>query len=233
MHGSVLQNDDYIEYSSKYTVEVLSMGRLDEAIEKGEKKAATYTGHRNGKEIEFMISWPGLTAEEIEALRASKAGQYNDTGGIPMTYLVNPHTLEKVTEWQGGGVTAKKIMEAADEARDALEEEHGEGFSPKDFNKFLAAEAKAWKRVTKDDFTKALKEVDKQVAKAEDWPEAMQLRVQTLRRLVVEAAERRLEEVEALLTENPRKGKPALRKLISKLKGTGLVERAKELLANA
>jgi hypothetical protein len=225
----VLQNDDYIQFATENTVEVLALSRLDEAIGKQEARAATFEGHRRGEPVQYLVSWPNLTAADVDALHKSKAGQYNDTGAIPVTFLVNPHTLEEITRWKGA-VTVDDLVEAVKAARKTLEEAHGEGFARKAFLKFLAAEEKAWEKVVKGDFAAAVKEVDKAIAKSAEWPEPMAMRGQTLRRLVIEAAEKRLAEVEALLGEDPAKGKAELRKLLPKLKGTGLEERAKALL---
>jgi hypothetical protein len=229
MHSAVLENTKYREFAETGTVEVLCLSRLDEGIEKGDPRAATYEGQRNGKPVQMMVNFPGLTADEVNALNASKAGRYNDTGGIPVTTLVNPHTEEAIIRWQGG-TSAKTIIEAATEARATLEKEHGEGFPARTYAKFLGAEDDAWQAVAKGDFTKALKEVDAVLAKSEDWPEVMKTRGEALRRLIVEAAAARLDEIEAQSSEDLNRAKADLRKLLAKLKGTGLEERAKTLL---
>jgi len=88
VHGSVLQNKKYIKFAYENTVEVLALSRLDEGIQKGDKRAATYSGD-DGKE--YMVGWPNLTAADISSMCSSKAGSYNNTGKIPFTCIVNPH----------------------------------------------------------------------------------------------------------------------------------------------
>jgi hypothetical protein len=230
MHGSVLTNDKYAKFANENTVEVMAMGRLDEAIEKGERRASTYAGMREGREVRFMFEWPGLTAEEMNALNRSKAGTYNDTGGIPMTFLVDPHTLAEITRWRGGGTTAKDIVEGVEAARKTLAQAHGQGFSRKAWNKILEAEEDAWARVGKEDYTKAVAALDKEIAKGAGWPEEVKERLQGTRARVVAVAEARIQELETLAAEDATKAKAELRKLLRKLKGTGLESRVEAFL---
>ncbi|MFH0944691.1 MAG: hypothetical protein V2A76_05790 [Planctomycetota bacterium] len=92
MHSAVLQNKKYIKFADEGTVEVISLGGLEKGVEKGDKKAATYTQKVNGEDVEFLVEFPNLTVEEMVALNRSKASSYNDTGKIPFTALIDPFT---------------------------------------------------------------------------------------------------------------------------------------------
>ncbi len=111
MHGSVLQNKKYIKFHDENTVEVISLGSLESGIEKGDKRAGTYTAKdAAGNEVEYMISWPGLTKDDIGKLRSSPAGQFNKTGRIPYTSIVDPYTGKEMVVIKGA--TSGKIMDA-------------------------------------------------------------------------------------------------------------------------
>ena len=228
MHRSVLTNSKYMEFSAKNTVEVISVSGVREAAEGGDDRAATYEGSNLGVPVEFLCQWPGLTVDDHEALRRTKAGSYNDTGGVPFTCLVNPHDEAEMARFKGG-TPAGDLMEAVEAARETLEEEHGEGFERKTWNKITGAEEDAWEKVAKGDYTKALKVLDKAAKKMADWPEAVQARATASREAVIGHAERALDTIEELAEEDAIKAKKALRKLRPKLKGTGLEERATEL----
>ena len=87
----MLQNEKYIEFANENTVEVVALGRLDEAIQKNERKAEEYDAKdESGKPVKYMVEFPGLTREEIIALHQSKASTYNDTKGIPFTAIIDP-----------------------------------------------------------------------------------------------------------------------------------------------
>lgn len=131
MHGSVLQNDKYIDFATDNTVEVLALSRLDEAVAKGDnrnadekRKTETYDAKdKDGNPIKLMKEWPNLTYEQIIALNSSPAGQYNKTGRIPYTSVVNPFTLEEAKQLSGGqGI--KTIMEAVIEVEKTFAKEH-------------------------------------------------------------------------------------------------------------
>ncbi|MEZ6197806.1 MAG: hypothetical protein R3F20_19120 [Planctomycetota bacterium] len=135
----MMQNKKYIKFAEENTVEVLSLGSLDQAVEKKDPKAATYKT-KDGREC--MVEWPSLTFDEIMEIRKTPGGRFNDTGGIPYTCIVNPHTLEKMKFWSGGQ-SAKSIMEAAEEAKKALEKEHGKGIERKTIAKLNESIAEA------------------------------------------------------------------------------------------
>lgn len=230
MHRSVLKNDDYMDFADANTVEVIALGRLDEAIEKEDEKAATYEVEVNGEKVEYLVEWPGLTVADINALKSSKAGQYNKSGGIPYISIVDPHTEEEIVnsgEWTAR--TAKTIMEAATAALETLQEEHGKGMKRKDLRKVDDAEGDAAKAISKKDFAKAIKAVEKIAKKGKDWPEGMQERFKAMQEHVANAASEALDEIEAL--DDAKEAKRLLGRFKNKLKGTGHEDRAKALYA--
>ena len=144
MLGSVLQNKKYMKFASERTVEVIAVSALDSGISKGDARAGTYKAKdENGKEVEYLVSWPGLTIADMKKLSRSKAPGYNDTRGIPYVAIVNPHTLEKFAGWNGG--SSGKIMDAVDEAQKALKKEYGKPVSRKDLMKVRKEENKVRK----------------------------------------------------------------------------------------
>jgi hypothetical protein len=231
MHQSVMCNKKYIDFAKDNTVEVIALQRLDEGIEKKDKKAETYEAKVNGKTVEYLCEFPGLTVAEMLALNGSKASSYNDTGGIPYTCLVNPHTLEKITHWSGGGASAGTIMDAVTEAKKALVKEHGKGIARKDLKTLSDAEEVAAAKLEKADFSAAIDALGKVAPKAEKWPETLKTRLEAAKTKVVEEATKALDAIEAAKAEDPAKAKKDLAALAPKLRGTGLEQRAKDLSA--
>lgn len=229
MHRAVLRNEDYIAFADENTVEVMAIQRLDEAVGKNDEKAGTYEVEVGGQKVKYFKEYPGLTMEDVNALNGSKAGRFNDTGGIPFTCLVDPWTEEKKEFWKGSQ-TAPTLMDAVAALRKTMEEEHGKGFKRKDLRKIDEAREDALEAIGKQDFTKALKAVEAIEKKAKDWPEAVMKRIAEAKQLVLDAAKKAVDDVEAL--EDKKEAKKQLAKFRSKLKGTGQEERAAELFAS-
>lgn len=233
MHSAVMQNAKYIKFAEKNTVEVISLGSLQQGVDKQDRLAATYTATRDGKEVELMVEYPNLTLEEMLALNSSPGGQYNKTGKIPYTSIVDPHTLEEVQNWSGGQ-GAGTIMDAVNDVRKAMIKEHGKPtLTRRDLSKLTEAETDATELIEDGEFSKALDAIsDAAPEEMQEYP-MIKARVERARSGVVKAAEAALKDVEALIAEDPRKGKSALTKLTSRLKGTGLEDRAAELANEA
>lgn len=230
MHGSVLQNEKYIKFSEENTVEVLALGRLDDGISKNDPKAEKYKGKdENGQDVELMVAWPNLTAEQISALNGSKAGTYNNTGRIPYTSIVNPHTLEEITNFKGG-TGAGSIMEAVTEAKKALVKEHGPSLSRKDLGIVKEADAIIRKSLEKGDVVKALSDYSALSKKFERAGPALKEKIAAIEAPVLAAAGTQLDELEAGdLKANAAK----IDRLARALKGTSLEQRAAELLSRS
>jgi hypothetical protein len=230
MHGSVLQNEKYIKFSEKNTVEVLALQRLDEAIQKQDKRAGTYKAKDEaGNEVEYMLEWPGLTAKEIGELSSSKAGTFNDTGGIPYTAIVNPHTLEKMAFFKGG-TSASSIMDSVAEQRKALTKQYGASIDRKELTDLRKQEASIRKEMEGGDLAKAFATYTALAKKHEKSAESLKARVAQLEPPLLDAATKALDEIEAGdLKSNAAK----LDRLARALKGTSLEPRATELLARS
>src|SRR5262245_37878130 len=140
LHGALMCNKKYMEFASESTVEVISLSRLDEGIEKKEKRAETYEAKVGGKTVNYLCEFPGLTAEEMLALNRSKAASYNNTGGVPFTCVVNPWNEEMITSWQGGSASSSNVIDAVTEAKKALQKDHGKGLPGKDWKALVDAE---------------------------------------------------------------------------------------------
>jgi uncharacterized protein YccT (UPF0319 family) len=232
MHSSVLQNEDYIKFSDENTVEVIALGRLDEAITKNESKAAEFdTKDDDGKPVKRMMEYPSLSKDEMLALDRSKAASYNNTGKIPFTCVVNPWDEAEMQRFSGGQ-SAKTIMEAALAAKKTLNEAKGPSLSRPvikkfdlDAKKLLEAMPKAGTAKTLADFNKVVKGLGKDAT-------AMKAKTDKVHATIIEAATKDLDDADAALgTGDTAAAKKILDKLAPALKGTDLEARAKELVA--
>jgi hypothetical protein len=141
MHSSVLRNKKYIQFSEENTVEGSRARSPRGGDEEEDPRADTYEAKdEDGNKVQRLVSWPNLTFEQVQALRQSKAGQYNNTGAIPFTCLVDPHTLEEITRWKGGR-SATTIMDAVTAARKELSKKYGPSPSRSVLAKFRSQEA--------------------------------------------------------------------------------------------
>ncbi len=226
MHSSLLQNKKYIDFADRWTVEVISLSRLDEGIERGDRKASTYTD-KDGKE--YLLEWPNLTVEDVNGLRTSKASSYNDTGKIPFTAVIDPWTLEEVQRWSGGQA-ASTIMDTVKEHRKQLVNEHGEGIRRTDLRELAGVEAEVEELIERGEYGKAIAAIEKvSIKSANEWPQDFTARLTKARESVVAAAETMLAEIEAKMETDAAEAKRELGRVRSKLRGTGLEERALNL----
>jgi hypothetical protein len=232
LHSGILKNKKYIEFSDKNTVEVICLGSLQEGIDKKDERAETYEVEKDGTKVAYLKEFPGMTVAQMLALGASKGASYNNTGKVPYTCLVHPYTLEEVTKWEGGSASAGTIEDAVTEFRKKLEKEHGKSVSRKEIRALRELEAKALGLQEKGDFGSALAELAKTANKAKEWPEPMTARLGKAKETVVAAAKSELDKLEELAGTDRAEAKKGLEKLLGKLKGSGLEERAKALLAS-
>jgi len=230
VHGSVLQNKKYIKFASENTVEVMALGRLEEGISKNDRKAATYKA-KDG--TEYLVEFPNLTVADIKNLRSSKAGSYNNTGKIPYTAIVNPHTLEELENIKGG-YAGKTLMDIVTTHRKALAKEHGKSLSRKVLTKVRKQEQAIQGELQKESYAKALSataKLEKSVAKQ---PAALIEMVGKIKADVVAACGKKLDSLEALIGRGAKaEASKELGPLARALKGTSLEERVNGLLAQA
>lgn len=233
MHGAVLQNKKYIEFAEDNTVEVIALQRLDEAMGKekpDDPRIAQYDGvDESGNPVKFMLQWPGLTLEQIGTLNRSPAGQFNDTGGIPYTAFVDPHTGKKL-RGLSGGKSAKQVMETVEAVKAELEAQHGKGIKRSELKKFEAEAAKT-REVLKDaGAAKAFAAFSKAEKLAAKAGEAMQKRSADLLEEILKVAETELDAASEKIDSGDLAGaKKDLNSLARPLKGTRLEERVNEL----
>lgn len=228
MHSAVLQNSKYMKFAAANTVEVLSLGDLEKGIEKQDPRAATYKGKNEaGEEVDLMVSWPNLTFEQIQALRNSKAGQYNDTGKIPYTAIVDPHTLEKMS-YLAGGSSGGQVMDKVAEAQKILVKEHGKGLRRDEIEKTKAAIAKAKIELKDGDFDGAITLLEKAGHGNQKTNETLATLLNEAHAEVVAAANARFE---AIVAMEAKEQKRELRNLKSKVrKIDGLEDKVSEAL---
>jgi hypothetical protein len=231
LHGSILKNKKYIEYAEKNTVEVICLSSLQEGIDKKDPKTETYETEIGGKKVQCLVEFPGLTVDQMLALHASKGGRYNDTGKVPYTCIVDPHTLEQVQHWQGGSVSTGSLTEAIDALRKTLVEQHGKGIARKDIRTVDTGAEKVGSLIAKSDYATAMAEVKRLEGKAKEFPEVLWKRLATLRNDVDQAATAALAEIEAAAATDTVQARKSLSTLAPRLKGTSQEARAKTLLA--
>jgi len=227
----VLQNEKYIKFAEENTVEVLALSRLDEGIDKKDRRAETYKGKNDkGEEVEFLVEWPNLTPELVKSLASSKAGSYNNTGRIPYTAIVNPHTGEEMDKIQGG-FGMGKLVEVVEACKKTLNTQYGKSVSRKDLAKVNKQAEKIRDDLADGDFAKAftgIKALEKSVEKS---PEAVQALAKGVSDEAIELAGKKLDEVEGMVESDPKGAEKILGALGRALKGTSLEARAAELLA--
>ncbi len=232
MHRSVLQNKKYIKFAYDNTVEVMAMGRLQEGIDKNDPKAETYTTKdANGNKVVYLKEFPNLTVEEALALRSSKAGTYNDTGGIPYTAIVDPFTLEKLAFFKGGQ-SSKTIIDSVTEWKRVLNKQHGPSLKRSDLMAFRKGMASVEALLGDKGAAKALIAYKKFERNAKKMGEDMLERAQSFKaRRLLSAAKEELDRAEALIESGDLKAaKKLLGSLSRALKKTELHPRALELL---
>ena len=227
----MLQNKKYIAFAEENAVDVLTMDRLQEGIDKKDKRAGTYKAKdADGQEKEFLLSWPSLTVEELKKMGETKAGTYNTTGKLPYTAVVDPHTLEEMGNLPGG-FSLGALTDLVAAKKKELEKAHGKGVSRKTLTKVKEADAGIREALAAGNLAKALADsaaLQKKVAK--ESPAIVEMANKTGVE-VLEAAGKQLGEIEAMIArgEKAEAGKQ-LGPLSRALKGTTLEERALALL---
>ena len=232
MHSAVMQNKKYIKFANKNTVEVIAMGSIERGVSSGHRNARTYEvkDPLSGKIRKEFALFPGLTLEDMQKLNRSKAVSYNQSGKIPHTAIVDPFSLEKITEWVGG-TSSKAIMEQVKAALKTIRKEHGAPkLSRKDLFKIRASLKKSLLALHKKDFNRAWSEIRTVRKKAEKLPQEVQEEIRPVEAKIMDFARARLDEAQGLIEKNPAKAKMIAGGLASKLKGTALEERAQEIL---
>ena len=229
MHSAVLQGKKYIKFADESTVEVICMNGVDQGVKKGHRNALTYKKEVDGEEVELMVAFPNLTFDEMMALLRSKANQYKDADVSPYTSLVNPHTQEEMAKIIGA-FSDSKMMEKVREATKSLREEYGRGISRQEIRDLEDAEVAARAEAAKGNYGKAIAALGKASKSVADWPQQMQDRVNQARREITDAAELALDAIKETSHEDPEGALKSLSRLKQKLRGTGLEQRAKELM---
>jgi hypothetical protein len=234
VHSAVLKNKKYIQFAEENTVEVIVLSDLDKGIEAKDRRAATYKDKgEDGQARECLVEWAGLSVEDIEKLRGSKAGGYNNTGRIPYTAIVNPHTLDEM-EKIAGGYGAGTLMDLVTAKRKELEKQYGKGVSRRALTKVKEADQDIRQELAEGNLAKALAAataLEKKVAK--ESAAVIELAGKT-KAEVLAAAGKQLDELEATIGRG--ESAAALKQLgpLSRaLKGTALEERALELIEKA
>ena len=229
MHSAVLENKKYIKFSRVKTVEVAVIGQLEKGIAEGNSKAGIYRAKgSDGQEVAYMLHWPGITAKELIALGRSKAASYNKTGKVPYTCIVDPHTLKELKSWLGG-TSGKSIMNEIKAVRKNLVKHHGPGVSRAALSGLRSAEDRIPTLMRSGDFSEAMDLLEKAAGKS-DPPKAIKKRINAARKQIIDAASAQLEAIRAKAADDPAIARKELSRLVKKLRGTGLENKAKAML---
>jgi len=232
MHSAVLQNKKYIKFADRNTVEVIALGSLERGVKAHDRRAATYKAKGpDGQVVERMVEWPSLTYEQLIALDRSKAARYNTTGKIPYTSIVDPWTEQELGR---GYRSAKSIREAVKGFLKELRKAHGKGLTRKHLRQINKALVAVRKSIKDQDYAKAL-DILKKVSpkKSQSLPKAFTEKLAKSRAETLTAAQEALDQVRESMASNPKLGLRRLRKLMGRLRGTGLIDKARALLKEA
>jgi hypothetical protein len=234
----VLQNEKYIEFSDENSVEVVAMGRFDEAYNKGAarnademRKTAEYDAtDENGKPVKYLVEFPGWTKEDLYAVARSKASSYNDTGGIPFVCIVDPHTEKEMMRFPSSPA-AGALMDEVKVQKKALNAQHGPSISRGVIAKNDAETKRILDAMPKAGAAKSLADYRKLEKGLEKQPEAVRNRVKPTLEKILEAATKDLDDAEAKLAGSDAPGaKKILDRYGKTLDGTELELRYKELV---
>ena len=169
-------------------------------------------------------------ALQLDKLASSGANKYN-ARGIPNTTIVNPHTLEAMIALKGGQ-SSKSLIGIIDEQKNALNKQYGKSLKRKDLRKFNDAANGVLGEMGKGQFDKALRSASKLAASVAKKAQALQDKAKKVQADVVEAADKRVDELAAVVGRGETKGVAReLTGIVSAAKGTDLETKAKELLA--
>jgi hypothetical protein len=227
----VLQNEKYLAFAEDNTVEVIALSRLQEGIDKKDRKAETYDAKdENGNPVKYLKEFAGMTVEHVLALDSSPAGQYNKTGKIPYVAIVDPHTQLEIQKMPGGAA-AGGLMDAVVEAKAKLNKEHGPSMKRSVLQKFQAGVKAVEESLTKGGSAKALGDLRKLEASIAKEPQALKDDAKKLEEKILDAVKADLDKADGLIAAGDMKAATALLKpFASLLKGTDLEARLKELL---
>ena len=228
----MLQNEKYIAFADDNTVEVIALGRLDEALkDPKDRKTETYDAKdENGNPVKYMKEYAGMTSDQLIALNSSPANGYNKTGHIPYVSIVDPYTLAEM-KGQPGGFAAGGLMDAVKEAKDKLNKDHGPSVRRSVMAKADAEMKTIEADLKKDGVVKALPEFQKLEASVAKEHDVIKTKVKEFGVTIIDAAKAQLDSAEGKIAAGDVKAaKSILSPLSSVLKGTELEARVKELL---
>lgn len=227
----MLQNEKYLAFAEDNTVEVIALSRLQEGIDKKDRKAETYDAKdENGNPVKYLKEFAGMTVEHVLALDSSPAGQFNKTGKIPYVGIVDPYTLQEIKSMPGGAA-AGGLMDAVTEAKAKLNKEHGPSMKRSVLQKFNAGVKAVEESLTKSGSAKALADYRKLEASIAKEPDSLKTEAKKTEEKVLDAVKADLDKAEGLIAAGDMKAATALlRPFAGQLKGTDLDARLKELL---
>lgn len=220
----MLQNEKYLAFADDNSVEVLALGSLDKGMSnpKDRRNEQYDAKDENGNPVRYLKEFAGCTVEQLNALNASQAGQYNKTGKIPYVGIVDPHTLKEMKSMPGGSA-AGGLMDAVIECKETLNKAHGPSMKRSSLKKFNAGVKSIEDQIGKG-AAKALAELRKLQTSIAKEPQALKDEAGKLEEKVLDAAKADLDKAEGLIAGGDVKAATAI------LKGyKGLFEKDSEL----
>ena len=230
----MLQGSVYIKFAQAHTVEVICMEEIDKALAEKNRLVRTFKEtDAYGDDVEHLAELPGLTIEDLQSLRNSRAEDYVKGNRMPYTTIVDPHTLKAMEEFQGG-YSAKELMERVKRQFDTLKATHGAGLDRKVWRSAARAQVEIDLLLGEDKLEKAMS-VYRQLAKETTGaPEPLPARVAASLEVILDDAAKRLDVIERRLGAGATsKVKSELRALQRALAGTRLEKRVFELQERA
>lgn len=197
MHRSVLENAFYVKFSAENTVEVVAMEEMDRALEEKSEHVKTYKGRdAYGAEEEFLVTFPGLTIDELAALSASAATRYMEGGRIPYTAIVDPFTLDEM-EGLKGLRKPQELIEIIRKHGATLSVRHGKGVERRSWNALRTSLAEIDNLLAETKISKAIAVQRRLAAEHAREGEEVSTKVASAEKAILRDAARRLDDLEA------------------------------------
>jgi len=234
MHGSVLQNADYIRFSADHAVEVIAMEEMRRALDEKSANVATYAAKDEyGEAVRYLEQFPGLTVEQLQALNESEALHYMEGGRIPYTAIVDPHSSEEI-EALKGVKSAKELIEAIGRGEKRLEGARGPGMTRAAWDAMRRRRVAIDRRLAAKELGKAMEEYRLLAKEIENAPDVAKRKVGASLAVILDDATKELEAAEAELAGGRRaQAQAAAKALVAALRGTDLEARARKLADGA
>jgi len=199
------------------------MEELDRAVREKSPHIATYSEEDPyGDKVEYLVDFPGITLEQLEALSSGPAVNYMEGGRIPYTSIVDPHTGKEM-EGLKAVRTVKELVAVITTHHETLLARHGKGVERKLWNKISEGQVQIDLALGSAKILEAMA-VYRVIAKETiRQPDVLKRRVESALDAILADAEEQLKNV---------KDKRTAMNLAHALRGTRLEKSAQDLAAS-